>query len=138
MSRAISGLVRAVIDRSGGRCEAVWTLGVRCRNPGDTIHHRLPRSRARKGDEHLLDLQGDVENLAHLCDPCHEATHGHPSRAVDAHLSGPYGSIDPRDLRLGIYIYGSLLTRFDGEVIYSGPSVEYAERYPPSRAGRTG
>lgn len=129
MTRAVSALADAVVDRSLGRCEALWNPGVRCLNRADEIHHRLPRSRARTGDEHLLDLAGDVDNLAHLCQPCHTAAHGNPERAQTARLSGPYG--DTRTgVRRGIVVPGQITTDDDGRPVYTGPHPAYAARYP--------
>lgn len=131
--RAVGRLAPAVTDRSGGRCEAVWTVGYRCPNPADEIQHRIPRSRARHRDEHLLDLWalldgGDVDHLAHLCRPCHETAHANTVRAVDAHLSGPFGSMT--DLRTGIVILGTVTSGPDGRPVYRGPSAEFAARFP--------
>lgn len=126
--RAVGNLIPAVAERSGYRCEAVWSPGYRCPNRADAIHHRLPRSRARVGDEHLLDAAGDAENLAHLCTPCHEAAHANPTRARAAYLSGPWGSMVV--LREGITISGSVAALGDGSIRYVGLSDEYRERYP--------
>lgn len=131
--RAIGALTSAVADRSGGRCEAVWSPGYRCPNPADEIQHRLPRARARLGDEHLLDLWaryagGDVDHLAHLCKPCHDAAHANTDRAEAAHLSGEFGSLT--ETRVGIVIRGSISRSADGRLVYEGPSEEFAARFP--------
>lgn len=133
--RAVGHLVAAVVERSGGRCEAVWSPGYRCRNPADEIQHRLPRSRARLGDEHLLDLWalhdgGDVDHLAHLCKPCHDEAHANTIRAEEAMLVGPFGSTHPSDCRVGIVIRGSISRRADGRLVYAGPSSEFLARFP--------
>lgn len=130
MTRAVSSLAEAVADRSGHRCEAVWTLAYRCRNRADAIHHRLPRARARAGDEHLLDKLGDTDNLAHLCTPCHAETHANPDRARTAWLVGPWGSLEA--LRSGITVDGYVVTDTGTAVgaMYVGPHPEYRDRYP--------
>lgn len=133
--RAISHLAEAVHDRSGGRCEAVWHLGYRCPNPGDELAHRLPRSRARIGDEHLLDLEalhhgGDVEHLADLCRPCHHAAEADQRRAYAAWVSGPHGSIARSMLRQGISIPGTITRHPAGVLVYTGPDPTFAARYP--------
>lgn len=130
MTRAISALADAIIDRSGDRCEAVWTPGYRCLNRADAFHHRIPRSRARHGDEHLGDLAGDTDGIGHLCRPCHDAAHASPARAETAHLSGPFGAIRGTALRYGITVPGNL-HRIGTRTVYVGPSLEYATRYPP-------
>lgn len=132
MTRAVAVLVPAVHDRSGGRCEAVWHPGYRCRNPATAIHHRLPRARARKGGEHLLDLLGDADNLAHLCRPCHEAAHANPDRACAAALSGPFGSVNA--VRDGITVDGEVRTRPNGDIFYVGDHPAYRHRYPGAPA----
>lgn len=55
---------RRVLDRSGGICE-------RCKSrPGAHVHHRLPaRYFERIEDAHFID------NLIHVCKPCHAAEH---------------------------------------------------------------
>lgn len=140
--RAVGHLVEAVRDRSGGRCEAVWHPGYRCRNRADEIHHRLPRGRSRVGDEHPLDVwalegAGDVEHLADLCRPCHHAAEADPTRAYAAALSGAFGSIAERDLRTGIVIPGTI-TRDpspSGPVPrYIGPDPTFAAAYPGATA----
>lgn len=130
MTRSVSGLVPVVIDRSGHRCEAVWHPGYRCRNRADGIHHRLPRSRARHGDEHLLDLADDTDNLAHLCGPCHVEAHANPEKAMAAACSGLFGSINPADLRRGIIVPGYVTAAPDGRPVYTGPDETYSTLYP--------
>ncbi|MGD9798877.1 MAG: HNH endonuclease [Acidimicrobiia bacterium] len=65
---------RAVVERSGGRCEA-RIRGV-CRGRASVIHHV---QRRRDGGH-------DPKNLLHLCagpprDGCHEFIHAHPAWA---------------------------------------------------------
>lgn len=134
MARAIARLVPLVRQRSLGRCEAVWHIGYRCPNPADEIQHRLPRARARKGDEHLLDLAGDVDNLAHLCKPCHDAAHASTERAVEAFCVGEWGSMHPDDLRKGLVVAGSVVSGLDGRPVYTGPHPAYQDRYPQEPA----
>lgn len=134
--RAITRLYPAVVDRSGGRCEAVWHPGYRCRNRADEIQHRLSRAQGRHGYEHLLDAEalvgrGDVEHLAHLCAPCHRVAHDNPERAEAAHLSGAFGSVHPADLRLGIIVRGEVRTAPDGRIVYTGPHPGFSARWPP-------
>lgn len=133
--RAIADLADAVHDRSGGRCEAVWAPGYRCRNRADVLHHRLPRARGRVGAEMLLDLARDVDNLAHLCRPCHDDAHGNPERAQAAAASGDYGSAHPSDVRRGLIVPGEVRTGPDGRIIYTGPDPAYAARYPQEPTG---
>lgn len=139
--RAVSHLVEAVRDRSGGRCEAVWHTGYRCPNRADEIHHRLPRGRSRVGDEHPLDVwaltgDGDVDHLADLCRPCHHAAEADPTRAYEGCLSGPFGSTAPRDLRIGIVVPGTITRvrhRTDlGAWVprYIGPDPTFTAAYP--------
>jgi 5-methylcytosine-specific restriction endonuclease McrA len=74
VKKDIPAKVRAAVRaRSGGRCEFRFWPGddldaplagdVRCRRRATEMHHRLPRSR---GGAHT------VENLVHLCSPCHD------------------------------------------------------------------
>lgn len=123
--RAVGYLAAHLAERSGGRCEAVWHTGDRCPNLADAIHHRLPRSRASLAGDHLLDLAGDLDNLAYLCRPCHDTVHANPHRARTAHLANGWGP-----LRRGITIDGSISRDVDGTLHYVGTSDEYAARYP--------
>ena len=129
MARAIATLAPAVADRSGGRCEAVWHPGYRCPNRADALHHRLPRAQARRGDEHLLDLAQDADNIAHLCRPCHDAAHANPDRARAACLSGAFGSTHPDEIRAGIIVPGTI-TAADADLVYVGDHPTYRLRYP--------
>lgn len=125
MSRAIAALVPAVRERSGGRCEAMWHPVNRCRNRADEVHHRLPRSRASKQGDHLLDLTGVIHHLADLCQPCHAEAHAHPDRARDALLI---------EGRRGITVAGSISTAPDGTLVYTGPHRTFAALYPKEPA----
>lgn len=136
MTRAIALLAEAVHDRSGHRCEAVWHPGYRCPNRSDEIHHRIPRARARRGDEHLLDLDalrgGTVDHLADLCRPCHHAAEADPTRAYAAHVSGPHGSLARTLLRRGIVVPGEIRTHPSGRLVYTGPDETFSALYPPA------
>jgi hypothetical protein len=81
-----------VVERAGGRCES----GDRCPFPPTELHHVLPRSRARRGQSHLLDEWATVEVLAGrvpdmpwlalVCDRCHNLAHGNPKWAASIGL----------------------------------------------------
>ena len=58
----------AVIARSGEKCEA--RLSEACTGRGQQLHHRLRRS---AGGGHTVD------NILHVCRPCHDAIHGSPA-----------------------------------------------------------
>lgn len=61
----------AVKSRSGGRCET--ELVDICRGVAAHVHHVLRRS---QGGVHVL------ENLLHVCWPCHSWIHDHPAEAA--------------------------------------------------------
>jgi hypothetical protein len=130
--RAVGGLIEAVRDRSDGRCETLVDGG-RCDARAVEVHHRLPRSRARLGDEHLLDLAGDVENLADLCGVHHRFAHARPHDAATVGLVGLFGDRSPAGRRVGLYVSGSVSLSTDGTLRYVGGSGEYAGRVPTLR-----
>jgi hypothetical protein len=126
--RAVATLIEAVRDRSGHRCEVV-DAG-RCPNRAVEVHHRLPRARARIGDEHWLDLAADVDNLADVCGVHHRLAHGRPSVAERLELVGLFGDDHPAARRVGLYVRGDVTGGADGRLVYRGPSVEYLLRVP--------
>ena len=75
--REASKLVKA---RSQGRCEFVKIAGCLfrgCTEQAVHVHHRKLRSQGG-GDE--------IENLVHLCVPCHGYLHNHPEKARELGL----------------------------------------------------
>ncbi|MBK9181447.1 MAG: HNH endonuclease [Acidimicrobiales bacterium] len=62
---------RAVLDRSGGACEARIARAA-CTGRADHVHHVLPRS-AGGGDT--------PEGLLAVCRRCHDWIHAHPAWA---------------------------------------------------------
>lgn len=62
-----------VLERSGGRCEAMFSPA--CRLVGECLHHVKPRSRG--GDD-------SPENLIHSCHACHTGPQGIHSRPREA------------------------------------------------------
>jgi len=67
---------RAVLERSGGRCEARL---VRCTRAAEHVHHVKRRS---QGGGH------EVENLLAVCFGCHEWIHANPAEAFEKGLLG--------------------------------------------------
>lgn len=68
------GVVRSVMDRSGGRCEAMIQVGrtwARCGRGPVHIHHMLRRSH---GGE-ILDAAGETYHLVVLCHIHHGQVH---------------------------------------------------------------
>ena len=82
-----------VFERARELCEA----GQGCPNAATDLHHVLPRSRARRGNTHLLDewateqvKAGETPQLPWLlalCDRCHRLAHGNPRWAESLGLS---------------------------------------------------
>lgn len=67
------GTRQAVTERSGGQCEA---LTIACTVQASHIHHIAGRSGS---DPHRL------ENLLHVCSPCHSYIHANPG---ESYLNG--------------------------------------------------
>lgn len=71
-------VAEAVIERSGGMCEARTP---RCRGsallpaPAEVLHHRQLR---KQGGPHTED------NLLHVCNPCHLFIHGEYDQSIEA------------------------------------------------------
>lgn len=98
-----------VADRSRGRCEAGCPL------PACELHHVLPRSRARRGDVHLLDAWAteqvragttpDMPWLKMLCTRCHQLAHGNPkwARTVGLLVDGSVSSKSGRPVYTGTF-----------------------------------
>ena len=63
-------VAEAVIERSGGKCEAMGTFF--CDGPAQQLHHRRMRS---QGGKHT------VQNLLALCASCHSWVHRHPKES---------------------------------------------------------
>ena len=103
-------LVKRVVDRSQGRCEAIYPGPYRCMNPADQIHHRL----LRKHGARILEAAGDITNLLHLCHPCHKSAHANPARSYDN----------------GLLVQGSVVTALDGSPVYVGPDDTYRALWP--------
>lgn len=107
-------VARAVVNRSGGRCEARYPSataewGYRCHNPGDQIHHALPKGQGGR----LLDADGCIDHLLHLCRPCHDEAHAHPERAY----------------RLRHLVRGSVMSGVDGTPVYTGDDLLLSDLY---------
>ena len=112
-------------ERAGGRCEAVFEHGNRCRNSADEAHHALPR---RQGGTVLdtVAVQALADgtfvpgrHLAHLlalCHVCHHSVaHGTPERAA----------------RLRLRILGAAsYERWSGLVAYIGPDEQLGALWP--------
>lgn len=62
-------VVEKVLARSGGNCEAMIPFSG-CNLQGEHLHHRKI-----SGREHT------VENLLHLCEPCHRHVHANPAES---------------------------------------------------------
>lgn len=60
-----------VIERAMGMCE-IMSRETGCNGRAEHLHHRRLRS---QGGEHT------VENLIHICSPCHTWLHAHPAIA---------------------------------------------------------
>ncbi len=67
----------AVLERSGGRCEAMFAPD--CRHVGECLHHIVRRSQG--GDESLA-------NLIHSCHACHTGRDGIHNRPEEARRRG--------------------------------------------------
>lgn len=67
----------AVLERSGGRCEAMFSPD--CRLVGECLHHIVRRSQG--GDESL-------SNILHCCNSCHTGRYGIHSRPAEAMRMG--------------------------------------------------
>ena len=67
---------RAVQKRSNGLCEA--NFAPNCTGRGEQVHHVLLRSRG--GNKHRVD------ELLHVCLPCHQHIHAKPLRATELGL----------------------------------------------------
>lgn len=89
--------LRPLVERrAAGRCE----IGDRCPYPPTELHHVLPRSRARRGDVHILDAWATEEVQAGrtppmpwlrlLCQRCHGLAHSNPkwARSLGALVDG--------------------------------------------------
>lgn len=135
---ASNGTHRALLDVRHVTDPAGWlddldgfvVTGIRCERRAEELQHRLARSRGRTGDEHLLDLAGDADNLADLCRACHAQAHARPALAVEARLSGPWGSTHAEQMRRGIIVEGSVTSGPTGWPVYVGPHPRYRELYP--------
>lgn len=106
---------QAVINRSGGRCEAQIQLStgvwVRCGRSRGQIHHMLKRSR---GGE-LLDGEGETYHLVVLCHRHHQ----------QAETSGE---------ETGLLIDG-YVTKKDGHLVYTGSDEYLREKYETRTGG---
>lgn len=110
-----------VADRARGVCEA----GDRCGFAPSELHHVLPRSRARRGDVHLLDEWAtdqvrvgetpDMPWLRFLCHRCHVLAHGNPkwARTLGLLVDGSVTAKDGRPVYTGTY--PPLLEMFGGD-----------------------
>lgn len=105
-------VLRPIIEaRAAGRCEA----GDRCPYPPTELHHVLPRSRARRGQMHILDEWATEEVqagrtpalpwLAMVCQRCHQLAHGNPlwARSIGLLVDGSVSAKDGRPIYTGSF-----------------------------------
>lgn len=64
-------VAETVVNRAMGMCE-IMSRETGCNGRAEHLHHRRLRS---QGGEHT------VENLIHICSPCHAWLHAHPAIA---------------------------------------------------------
>ena len=64
-------VAETVVERAMGMCE-IMSRDTGCNGRAEQLHHRKLR---KQGGEHT------VENLIHICSPCHDYLHMHPAIA---------------------------------------------------------
>lgn len=111
--------VESIRWRSRGRCEAQWD-GARCRDMGQHIHHRIPKSRGGR----LLDDNGDWAHLIWLCQTCHVAAHHYKEGGTAHYDDGP------------LMIHGEIMTWIDKRPYYQGPFEPFTVLYPKPKEYR--
>lgn len=70
-NRVPKEIAQIVVDRADGMCE-IMSRETGCNGRAEQLHHRQLRS---QGGKH------DVENMIHICEPCHHWAHMHPAVA---------------------------------------------------------